>query len=97
MRQGFFEANASGSVRIQQITFEFAACSLAFTEHRAFGRAAMDWVEAWRTRTKLPRAKAEKDLANIVFGPGRAAELRPEEPAPNVGREILRRLRHATR
>lgn len=97
VRQGFFDANESGSERMQQITFEFAACALGFTDHWDFGKAVLDWVRDWRVRTKLPRAAAEEQLCRAVFGSRTAPALRQDETPSTVGREVLRRLRLATR
>ncbi|MBC8066235.1 MAG: hypothetical protein H7Y17_15495, partial [Chlorobia bacterium] len=96
LRQGFFDANASESEQFQMTTFEFAACSLSCTEHKAFARSVVDWVEDWRSRTNLPRSAAEMDLLERVFtdiGPG--SPLKFSEPPPNVGRELLRYLRNS--
>lgn len=94
LRQGFIEANETESERAQQITFEFAACTLARTCHMDFARSVLDWVLDWRLRTNLPRAEAEVQLFDVVFGDTPLKLKLSERDSPStVGREILSRLR----
>jgi len=98
LRQGFIYASESQSEQFQLITFEFAACTLACTEHKAYARAVMDLVQDWRVKINLPRATAENNLRDLVFGDkGEVVALSRNDSPATIGRELLRRLRHSLR
>jgi DNA-binding SARP family transcriptional activator len=98
IREAFLNASDQDSARSRQITFEFAACTLGFTEHKSFGHSVIDWVDGWRRSTCLPRCAAEIHLIESIFGRNAsAAPIDSNEPPSKVGSELLKRLRYSLR
>lgn len=96
MRQGFLYANESESPRSLLLTFEYAACTLAQTSHKAYAKSVVDWVLVRRNQLNLPRAEAEKHLLGLVFGAIQSEQSIPSSESPSsVGREVLSRLRRS--
>lgn len=93
-RQGFLYANESESMRSLLLTFEYGACTLAQTPHRAYARAVIDWVLVRREELNLPRAPAEHHLLGLVFSEIEPSIRLPQSDSPSkVGREVISRLR----
>lgn len=98
VRRSFLDAFASGSVRYQQMTFEYAAALLAHTRERRAVVPVLDWVKVWRTKSGLPRGEAEEQFceqAAKLAGRSNTPRIADDALPSEVGRSLMKRLRSA--
>ncbi len=98
-RRAFLDAFGSDSARNEQITFELLAAGMWHLGDRFFATEVFDWVNQWRTGSRMLRSPAETDFATR-HSLGVAKKSRKTLPetdctASMVGKELMRRLRKA--